>query len=251
MRSRCAPDVLACACAYNYMDPTEICFWIMFPFHFLFIVTYDKCVELCVVWLCGYHPISSLKNNVHLKKALLHSSYYLFFTKHTCIHRRVRQRCTNVHPQFAGTFRSHVIGGEPIAINRAQILTPSCYWEFHRQTQFLFMILDSTALKYFVAYSKKPSSFIQTYKSTSFKIYGTLDFILLLRVTHSNAFPKSSLMFYVPHETSKYYSFTNLNITVCSWIGTFINYLHFGFLFHHLTNKYFLEFRAQTTGPYY
>ena len=24
-------------------------------------------------------------------------------------------------------FRSHVIGGEPIAINRAQILTPSCY----------------------------------------------------------------------------------------------------------------------------
>ena len=22
-----------------------------------------------------------------------------------------------------------------IAINRAQILTPSCYWEFHRKTQ--------------------------------------------------------------------------------------------------------------------
>ena len=32
-------------------------------------------------------------------------------------------------------FRSHVIGGEPIAINRAQILIPSCYWEFHRKTQ--------------------------------------------------------------------------------------------------------------------
>ena len=26
-----------------------------------------------------------------------------------------------------GCFRSHVIGGEPIANNRAQILTPSCY----------------------------------------------------------------------------------------------------------------------------
>ena len=38
----------------------------------------------------------------------------------------VRQRCTNVHPPFAGMFRSHVIGGEPIAINLAQILTPSC-----------------------------------------------------------------------------------------------------------------------------
>ena len=32
-------------------------------------------------------------------------------------------------------FRSHVIGGEPIANNRAQILTPSCYWEFNRKTQ--------------------------------------------------------------------------------------------------------------------
>ena len=32
-------------------------------------------------------------------------------------------------------FRSHIIGGELIAINRAQILTPSCYWEFNRKTQ--------------------------------------------------------------------------------------------------------------------
>ena len=32
-----------------------------------------------------------------------------------------------VHPQFAGMFSSHVMGGEPIANNRAQILTPSCY----------------------------------------------------------------------------------------------------------------------------
>ena len=32
-------------------------------------------------------------------------------------------------------FRSHVIEGEPIAINRAQLLTPSCYWEFHRETE--------------------------------------------------------------------------------------------------------------------
>ena len=32
-------------------------------------------------------------------------------------------------------FRSHVIGGEPIAFNRAQILTPSFYWELHRKTQ--------------------------------------------------------------------------------------------------------------------
>ena len=44
-------------------------------------------------------------------------------------------RCVPMYPQFAGMFRSHVIGGEPIAINRAQIQTPSCYWEFHRKTQ--------------------------------------------------------------------------------------------------------------------
>ena len=50
-----------------------------------------------------------------------------FRYNHACIPRRVRQRCTNLHPQFAGMFRSHVIGGEPIAINRAQIQTPSCY----------------------------------------------------------------------------------------------------------------------------
>ena len=54
---------------------------------------------------------------------------------HACIPRRVRQRCTNVHPQFAGMFRSHVIGGELIAINRAQTQTPSCHWEFHRKSQ--------------------------------------------------------------------------------------------------------------------
>ena len=55
---------------------------------------------------------------------------FIFFTytyHHACIPRKVRQKCTNAHSQFAGTFRSHVIGGEPIAINRAQILTPSCY----------------------------------------------------------------------------------------------------------------------------
>ena len=46
---------------------------------------------------------------------------------HACIPRRVRQRCTNAHPLFAGMFRSHLIGGEPNAINRAQILIPSCY----------------------------------------------------------------------------------------------------------------------------
>ena len=57
---------------------------------------------------------------------------------HASIPLRVRQRCTNVHPQFARMFRSHVIGGEPIAINRAQILTPNCYWEFHRKTQYTF-----------------------------------------------------------------------------------------------------------------
>ena len=32
-------------------------------------------------------------------------------------------------------FRCLLLVGEPIAINRAQILTPSCYWEFHRKTQ--------------------------------------------------------------------------------------------------------------------
>ena len=37
-------------------------------------------------------------------------------------------------------FRSHVIGGEPIANNRAQILTPSCYWEFYRKTQLHFLL---------------------------------------------------------------------------------------------------------------
>ena len=59
---------------------------------------------------------------------------------HACIPRGVRQRCTNVHPQFASMFRSHVIGGEPIAIKRAQIQTPSCYWEFHRKTQQHFLL---------------------------------------------------------------------------------------------------------------
>ena len=35
---------------------------------------------------------------------------------HAFIPRRLMQRCTNVHPQFAGMFRSHIIGGEAIAI---------------------------------------------------------------------------------------------------------------------------------------
>ena len=51
-----------------------------------------------------------------------HNTYH-----HACIPRRVRQRCINVYPQFAGMFKFHVIGVEPITINRAQILTPSCY----------------------------------------------------------------------------------------------------------------------------
>ena len=58
------------------------------------------------------------------KKKLLKTYHHAF------IPRRIRQRCTNVHPQFAGMFRSHVIGSEFIALNpnnKQQILTPSCY----------------------------------------------------------------------------------------------------------------------------
>ena len=40
-----------------------------------------------------------------------HGNFILLLTfthHHACIPRRVRQKCTNVHPQFAGMIRSHV-----------------------------------------------------------------------------------------------------------------------------------------------
>ena len=67
----------------------------------------------------------------HILQQITSHTYY-----HAYVPQRVRKSCTiPMYTHSSPRFRSHVIGGEPIATNRAQILTPNCYWEFHEKTQ--------------------------------------------------------------------------------------------------------------------